>query len=162
MIKLFLIFLLSPSITLADFTVEYNLLTAHTWGSCSMGKRYENRVADCGKIINNKLIGISQTSADDFKGRFFIGENSVGTLMVGGTFSYIGNEEGFDLGPVFGLYFQDTSMFNERKIDVFGDLNGSIGIMPVMGLELQYKVDRYKVFSIATPAVINIGVGLDF
>lgn len=159
---LIFILLLVPSISHAKYALEYNLLTSHLFNTCSLGNRYENQVADCGKIINNKLIGFSNSLGDDLQGRVFIGENSVGSWMFGGSYTYIGNKEGFDYGPVLGGYIQDTREFKTRRIMVAGDINGYVGLKMIIGGEAQYKVDNYKIFVIVTPVVATLGIGFDF
>lgn len=153
---------LMPLFAFAKTSVEFNLLTEHLFSSCELGSRLTNKVGDCGNLINNKIIGINQEFEDSIHHRLIIGENSLGHLMVGMTFSYIESKNGFSYGPILGSYTQSSQPFIEKNIKIFGISGLGIDIIPVIGVESQYKINNFKVYNILTPAVTCLGIGLEF
>lgn len=160
--KILLILMFLPSIVFAKKTLEMNLLTEHFFLPCELSERFSNKVGDCGNLINNKLIGINEDLGDSLSFRGFLGENSVGSLMLGGMFSNVSFKGGFDYGPVLGVYLQDGKEFKRRNIKIFGISQGDIDLIPIIGAEFQYKIKDYKLFTVVTPVLATLGLGFDF
>jgi len=130
---------------------EYNLLTNHHFDSCRLAKSYENKVADCGKSINNKMFGI-RFNDTEAKWRIFGGYNSIGEPMYGLTRHIVGP-------AVVGFYQQDMKQFEKRGLRM--PIAGPYGIVPIFGAELQGKYKKFKVFTIITAPVSTIGIGFE-
>ena len=63
---------------------------------------------------------------------------------------------------MIGGYLQDNRAFIQRGIVAPGLRSGNVDFIPIVGAEAQYYFDGFKVFSVITPIVFNVGIGLDF
>jgi len=131
-------------------TLEYNLHTYHYFESCEVAENFANKVSNCGKGISNPILGI--------KGKYFrgfIGSNSVGSPLLGVTYT-----REF---AVMGAYLQDTLEFKRRNIGPVGfEIGKDIMLTPIMGIELDGRIRKAKVFTIVTPILLTVGIGYDF
>lgn len=131
---------------------EYNLLTNHHFDSCKISEKYENKVAYCGKSINNKMFGIKLNDNEN-QLRLFGGYNSIGKPMYGFTVNVV--------GPIIvGAYQQDINEFKKLGLQIPLALPG--GIIPILGAELDKHYKNIKVFTIITPPISTIGIGVGF
>jgi hypothetical protein len=130
--------------------LEYNLLTSHFFDSCDVAVSFENKIGDCGKVISNPILGIKSGGL-----RGFVGQNSVGSPLLGTTYT----KEFL----VVGAYLQDTVAFKRRNIAPVGfELSPSVILTPIMGFEFEAKIEKTKVFTIITPILLTVGLGYDF
>lgn len=136
----------------ADLDVEYNLVTSHFFETCKVAENFSNKAFDCGKGITNPIFGLKDRKTGF---RSFMGINSVGGFMGGAS-------KTID-GLVIGAYLQDMAEFDKRELAVLTSVRfGSVGIMPVVGYELELSSKDYKVFSIITPALATLGIGFKY
>jgi hypothetical protein len=103
---------------------------------------------------------------------FFIGENSVGTLMsgyMGASGVYLNKYTQF--GAIYGAYAQDNTEFMRRGIYncMAWFPESKISVIPIFGVEVNFKVNLSdKVFiklnNVITPVVTNhtISIGFEF
>ena len=75
----------------------------------------------------------------------------------------IGLSKTFRNKIVTGLYAQDISEFQKRYIIPFTIAHsGNVGFTPIIGYELEYSKDKYKIFTILTPILATVGIGVSF
>lgn len=153
MFKLILLFIsIYTPLGKANYDIEYNLYTLHYFESCSIAGKFENKVADCGKIINNPIIAL-KNNATGFRG--LVGLNSVGSPLLGLTYSktYF----------IIGAYLQDIKEFQQKELVPVTIMdNESIGLTPIIGIEESIKINDYKIFTIITPVLAVVGIGKTF
>lgn len=153
MFKFFTLFSLmtATSIAQARYEFEYNLLTSHYFEGCELANQFENKVADCGKMISNPILGIKNSLNGT---RAFMGANSVNGPMIG-------MSKTFTTGIVMGLYLQDISSFERKNVIPFTVAkSGDVGLTPIIGYELEYSSHHFKVFTIVTPILLTLGIGI--
>lgn len=160
--KIVLFLLLVTGKVYAKSSLEMNVFTEHLFVSCEAAERFSNKVWDCGNLINNAVIGINTEINNDISVRGFLGENSVGYPLIGGAISKIGFAQGLSFSPVIGGYIQDNRPFTERGLTAMTLKYKNIDFVPILGVESQYKINNFKVFSILIPAFVTLGIGIDF
>lgn len=138
----------------------YHLLGANR----SAAEQFDNKWSDDGRLIGTPLLGarVLRENGTEFKARtVFAGHNSVGAPIVGYTYTegeIVGN---WYIGMLVGAYIQDSAPFNDRGIGVWGVyLNNRMMLMPMVGIELDYKIRLddnvyIKLDNVVSPAMIN-------
>ena len=195
MIKYF-IFLISFCISNSSLSKEtiYTLdLTNSLYNyhySKSNAEKYENKVSEDGRLINNPLYGITlswqhKKNPKKFKSfSIFSGKDSIDSDMNGFSFTWGRGslkESGWQYGFIWGLYFYDEDVWEERYLKVKNGkattsspswlrtkINEDIrGVNMILGLELkrQWKINDtilLKSKNVITPQIINISVAVGF
>lgn len=147
--KYLLLILFFPMIS-HGLELEYNVHTYHFFESCDVAANFSNKATDCGKGISNPIIGIKDGGL-----RGFVGQNSVGSTLLGITYT----KEFL----VVGAYLQDTLEFTRRNIAPVGlQISPATMLTPIIGFEFEAKIEKGKVFTIITPILLTVGLGYDF
>jgi len=144
-----LLLLLFPCIS-HGIEIEYNLYTQHYFEDCETASKFANKVADCGRGISNPMIGVKKN-----KYRILFGKQSAGGPMLGFTYT--------DSFVVMGAYAQDIKSFEKRGLMPIGiPVNDNLMITPIMGIELDKKYKKAKVFTVIMPILFTVGIGYDY
>lgn len=151
------LFLLLFSITCnADsFENTFGGLTYHLDNSDGVASKFSNKIGD-GQLIYTGLIGLGYVhNRNNY--RVFVGQNSIGEFIYGGTYSYLVDFYFIDAGPIFGFYQQNDDKFYDKGIKPFSI---GYGIVPIIGMEFSFKLltfsNKYiKLNTVMTPALIN-------
>lgn len=144
------------------------LVTVHLYNPSQVGAGYKGQVGEDGTVIYNPIVGYRQ----EFRPRphmyltrsVFGGLNSVHSPMVGGALSAGVHSDQHHIGFIHGFYLQDNNKFRERDIEPFSAMEfGSVGIVPVVGIEHQYEFKRdWYSNAVVSPLLINLGLGWRF
>ena len=143
-----------------SFENTFGGLTFHLDNSNGVGNKYSNKIGD-GQLIYTGLLGLGYIHGhNNYQG--FIGQNSIGEFIYGGTYSYLIDFSVIDAGPIVGFYQQNDDKFYEKDITPF---SLGYGVVPIVGIELTAKVikfrDKYiKLNTVITPILINETIGL--
>jgi hypothetical protein len=114
-------------------------------GGCS---QFANKLSKSGCLIANNEYGLVLSQESDGKYQsavFFMGNDSVGSEMEGGLYERGYEYGGLQLGLALGVYFQGDQEYYNRGLIPFeiGSVNG-IGIVPVLAIAVNYKIDLSK------------------
>lgn len=148
--KLLILFVLF-SCKAYSLDLEFNMFTQHYFENCVTSERFENKVSDCGRGISNPIIGLK---GKHWRG--FVGQNSVGSPMVG-----VSHTNAYNI--LLGAYLQDVKEFKKRDLMpvAFYEKN-DIALTPIFGYDLNIRYKKVKVFTIITPILFTTGVGFSF
>jgi hypothetical protein len=135
-------------------------------------EKFDNKISGDGRLIGNPLLGVADVydNGTIFKEEVvFIGQDSVGSLMVGGMYEtgrVVGRN--LEIGGAFGGYLQDDSAFAARHIQPFSIATfGTTGLVPVLGAAVNYKVrfnesTYLKLNTVLSPIISNATLSLGF
>ena len=155
--------------------IGFGSYSYHLRGDPESFGKLSNKVSSDGRLIANGMLTYKNTKTGKFgyaSSAAFIGQNSVGTLMTG----YMGAvgalvTKNLQIGFIMGAYVQDNTEFMRREIKNSMALfpNSAISVVPLAGVEINYKVPLnkklfLKVNNIITPAVTNhtLSIGVEF
>lgn len=171
--RILIVLLLLTTAAFAD-SVEFEstLFTAHFY---KLGAdKFENKASDGGRVITNRIVGVSvyERDADDyqmFSG--FIGQDSIGSPIQGGLFGGGMYFDRFRVGMFCGVY-----IFNNRNWSkVYGNAvrpfylykNNSWGITPLAGINLDYVFSldngiQFGIINRVTPTLTNHAMSIGY
>jgi len=145
------------------WTIEntFGGLTYHIWNQDNIAERYSNKISSNGQLIYTGLIGIgSSDGRDNFN--MFVGQNSIGDLMFGGTYAYLFESGIIKYGPIAGFYLQNDDNFLKKGIAPYSI---GYGIVPIVGMEVSIKIltfdNRFvRLNTVISPVIINETISL--
>lgn len=168
-----LIIALVVSKSRADDTLEL-IGPGATWHVIDGGASYlyDNKISSDGRLLYTPEIGIRKThiDAETLYNSFtlFRANNSIGSPVYGGLggtgvqFFHM-----FQAGFIFGGYIQNDEDYRYMGIVPFSVTGGSNAFVPLVGLEMNFKVDLSKKFflginNIITPVITNSNLSLGY
>ncbi len=162
-LMMFIVVLFMHSCEADAWTIEntFGGLTYHIWNQDNIAERYSNKISDNGQLIFTGLIGIgSSDGRDNFN--MFVGQNSVGDIMFGGTYAYLFETGILKYGPIAGFYLQNDDNFLKRGIVPYSI---GYGIVPIIGMEVSVKILTFdhrfvRLNTLISPAIINETISL--
>lgn len=138
-------------------------VTTHYFMKENVGSKLKNKINNRG-IIANRFFGIR--AGNEWKGTFFVGENSVGGPIAGVTAGRYFDWNFLQLGITGGLYIQQYKNFTDRGIEVNPLMRKVVGIAGIEVNPYLYRDDIVfvKLNNLFTPFITthNISVGFTF
>ena len=171
--KYLLLILLLSSISYADNTsVELigGSITYHVMDD-GASSHYVTKWSPDGRLIFNQLYGVKLLVKDNdsySSMTYFGGNNSIGSPIYGGIVSYGVILKDFNVGLAIGGYMQDDNAFRSVGVEPYRLTEiGSSGLVPVVGVEINYKVDLsdtmyLKLNNLLSPVITNTSLSLGF
>jgi hypothetical protein len=123
-----------------------------------------NKVSSDGRLISNPEFGIVLTQQFSYlyqSGAVFGGQNPVGQPMGGALYQFGYAIDNLQIGAAAGAYLQDDNAFRNAGVEPFRMFEvGSIGVVPVLGLALNYNIPLsektyLKINNVITPIITN-------
>lgn len=144
-------------------------ITYHLVDTDAASAHYIYKLNANGRLIYNSLWGYGVLVEDNknyFAIKTFLGDNSVGLPMMGSMLSYGWKWHGLYYGPVLGVYFENDDAYRAMGVQPFRIAeDGSMGIVPIIGIELNYRIDLtdrvyLKLNNVITPYLTNTSLSL--
>lgn len=142
-------------------------LTYHVINADSISHMYKGCIVKPCALIYTPLVGYRFEQSDDASyvaHTPFAGGNSIHQPIVGYLMSFGGILDNHKLGLAQGLYLQDDAKFRQKGIVPFSiHGNGSLGVVPILGLEHQYRLHK-NLFTnaVLSPIIVNVGIAYQF
>lgn len=135
-------------------------LTNHLWNDGETSRLMSNKLFNDGRWVYTPLFGLGLELVKDetFTSiKSFEGLNSVGSQIWGLTVSRGHQFKYVELGGILGAYVQNDNDFYNRGLVPFSIGNG---LVPIVGAEINFKVDLNKDYyiklnNVITPVITN-------
>lgn len=142
-------------------------LTYHVINADSISHMYKGCIIKPCALIYTPLIGyrFEEHDRDWYMAHTpFIGGNSIHQPIAGFLWSFGGILGDHKLGLAQGLYLQDDNKFIKKGIIPFSiSQGGSVGVVPILGLEHQYRLsEKFFTSSVLSPIIMNVSIGYQF
>jgi hypothetical protein len=165
--KLILLLLLLGATKANADQVAIGLVTIHHTNPNQIDRKFSGCLhASCEAIYNPvlayRMIEKTKRTYDAYT--LLAGVNSIHEPIVGAYYAGGIRRSGYNLGVAMGVYMQNNEKFLQRGIIPFSaGKTGPLGIVPIIGVEHQYRLTK-KLFinTLITPVITNVGLGLQF
>lgn len=149
-------------------------ITYHNMQYGDVSERYSNKISHDGRLILTPTLGYGKTQdlpdTEYTSETVFLAANSVGGPSPGGLVQWGLRSHNLQAGLALGAYAQDDTEFRKRGIAPFTCVEvGSVGLVPLGGIALNYQVELAKRFflkinNIFSPVITNhsLSIGKSF